>query len=140
MALPNAPVSVPTDAEKAMFEFVDVYDRAYESAAAEVSLSAAQACVLGRLDERRGMTALARDLGCDASNITRIVDRLQRLDYVVREPDPDDGRARLLTRTAKGDEVTARFEDAFVFARDAAERLSTEEQEQLAALLRKAIG
>lgn len=140
MALPNAPVSAPTDAEKAMFEFVDIYDRAYESAAAEVSLSAAQACVLGRLTERRGMTALARDLGCDASNITHIVDRLQRLDYVTREADPDDGRARLLARTEKGDEVTARFEDAFVFARHAAARLSPAEQDQLATLLRKAIG
>ena len=140
MALPSGPTSTSSEAETALFELVDVYDRAYDSAAAQLSLSAAQACVLGRLGERRGMGALAEELGCDASNITQIVARLEALGLVTREPNPDDRRARLVTRTRSGDEVNQRFEEAFTFARAAVGRLSAEEQDQLTALLRKALG
>ncbi|MGP4102752.1 MarR family winged helix-turn-helix transcriptional regulator, partial [Nonomuraea sp. KM90] len=105
MALPNGPVATSSEAEAALFDLVDVYDRAYEAAAAELSLSAAQACVLGRLDERRGMGALAEELGCDASNITQIVARLEALGLVTREPNPRDRRARLVARTPRGDEI-----------------------------------
>jgi DNA-binding MarR family transcriptional regulator len=79
MVLPNGPVATSSEAEAALFDLVDVYDRTYEAAAAELSLSPAQACVLGRLGERRGMGALAEELGCDASNITQIVARLEAL-------------------------------------------------------------
>lgn len=140
MALPNGPVATSSEAEAALFDLVDVYDRAYESAAAELSLSPAQACVLGRLVERRRMGALAEELGCDASNITQIVVRLEALGLVTREPNPQDRRARLVARTPRGDEVSRRFEEAFTFARAAVGRLSSDEQDQLAALLRKALG
>jgi hypothetical protein len=113
MALPNGPVATSSEAEAVLFDLVDVYDRAYEAAAAELSLSAAQACVLGRLDERRGMGG---------------------------EPDPRDRRARLVARTPRGDEINHRFATAFTFARTAVRRLSPEEQDQLTALLRKALG
>ncbi|MFI7127404.1 hypothetical protein ACIBQ1_17035 [Nonomuraea sp. NPDC050153] len=64
---------------------VDVYDRAYEAAAAELSLSAAQACVLGRLDERRGMGALA---ACSAtmSMLSAVTSATLRLPQVPRLP------------------------------------------------------
>ncbi|RKN50928.1 MarR family winged helix-turn-helix transcriptional regulator [Micromonospora endolithica] len=140
MALPSKPVATSSEAEAALFDLVDVYDRAYEAAAAELSLSPAQACLLGRLDERRGMGALAAELGCDASNITQIVVRLEVLGLVTREPHPQDRRARLVARTPRGDEISRRFAAAFTFARTAVGRLSPEEQDQLAALLRKALG
>jgi DNA-binding MarR family transcriptional regulator len=140
MALPNGPVTTSSEAEAALFDLVDLYDRAYEAAAAELSLSPAQACVLGRLDERRGMGALAEELSCDASNITQIVARLEALGLVTREPDPRDRRARLVARTPRGDEINQRFATAFAFARTAVGRLSPNEQDQLTALLRKALG
>ncbi|MBO4141524.1 MarR family transcriptional regulator [Micromonospora tulbaghiae] len=140
MALPSGPVTASSDAEAALFDLVDVYDRAYEAAAAELSLSPAQACVLGRLDERRGMGALAEELGCDASNITQIVARLEALGLVTREPNPRDRRARLVARTPRGDEIYHRFAAAFTFARSAVGRLTPQEQDQLTALLRKALG
>lgn len=140
MALPNRPGATSSEAEAVLFDLVDVYDRAYEVAAADVSLSSAQACVLGRLDEHRGMGALAEELGCDASNITQIVARLEALGLVSREPDPHDRRARLVSRTPRGDEIARRFETAFAFARTAVGRLSSEEQRQLTTLLRKALG
>lgn len=140
MALPNRPVTTSSEAEAALFDLVDVYDRAYEAAAAELSLSPAQACVLGRLDEPRGMGALAEELGCDASNITQIVVRLEALGLAVRRPNPQDRRARLVARTPRGDEINQRFATAFTFARTAVARLSPDEQDQLTALLRKALG
>jgi len=140
MALSNGPVATTSDTERALFELVDVYDRAYEDAAARLSLSAAQACVLGRLDAPRGMGSLARELGCDASNITQIVARLETAGLLTRAPNPDDGRSRLVTRTAQGEEVNRRFQEAFTFARAAVGRLTPDERDQLTALVRKALG
>lgn len=125
---------------RALYDFVDAYDRAYEAAATSQQLSVAQVCVLIRLDEKRGMSSLATELGCDASNITQIVARLESRGLVRREPSPTDGRARLIVRTADGDRTKARFDAAFEFARDVTARLSAQEREQLTSLLHKAIG
>lgn len=128
------------EVEDTFYDFVDSYDRAYEAAAASQQLSVAQVCVLVRLDQSRGMSSLATELGCDASNITQIVARLESRGLVIRQPDPADGRARLLARTPDGDAVSAGFDSAFLFAREAKSRLSTDERTQLTALLRKALG
>lgn len=139
MALPNGPVAASSEAEAALVELVDVYDRAYESAAAALSLTPAQACLLGRLDKEHGMGALAEELGCDASNITQIVARLEALGLVTREPNPEDRRARLVTRTPRGDATNRRFEETFAFARTAIRRLSPDEQDELTRLVRKVL-
>jgi DNA-binding MarR family transcriptional regulator len=139
MAVPSGPVAASTDAERAMFDFVDAYDRAYETAAEEHRLTVAQACVLGRLTTRRGMGELAEELGCDASNITQIVARLEARDLVERTPNPDDRRSRQIERTPEGDAVYADFEKSFEFARWAVAKLSARERDQLAGLLRKAL-
>lgn len=140
MAAPSGPVSASTEAEQAMFDFVDAYDRAYEIAAEQHGMSVAQACVLGRISRPRGMRELADELGCDASNITQIVTRLEARDLVERHANPDDRRSRQLTRTAAGDTLNATFEQTFEFARTATSNLSLDEQSQLAQLLRKALG
>ncbi len=140
MALPSRPAGTTSAAESLLFDLVDRYDRAYEQAADAVSLTAAQACVLGRLDDERGMGEMAEELGCDASNITQIVVRLEALGLVARHRDPSDRRARRVVRTADGDATNARFEEVFGFAREAVGRLSREERDQLSALLGKALG
>ena len=140
MQVPSGPVAASSDAERAMFDFVDAYDRAYEIAAEQHGMSVAQACVLGRVSRPRGMGELADELGCDASNITQIVTRLEARDLVERHAHPDDGRSRQLTRTSAGDTLNAAFEKSFEFARAAASQLNLEEQAQLAELLRKALG
>lgn len=122
-----------------MFDFVDAYDRAYEVAAAEHDMSVAQACVLGRVSTPRGMRELADELGCDASNITQIVTRLEARNLVERHANPADRRSRQLTRTPSGDALNAAFEKSFEFARSASSNLTADEQTQLAVLLRKAL-
>lgn len=140
MAVPSGPVAASTEAELAMFDFVDAYDRAYETAATKHGLSVAQACVLGRLTNPRGMRELADELGCDASNVTQIVARLESRNLVRRHTNPNDRRSRHLVRTPDGDILYAEFEGSFAFARAAISNLSAEEQDQLALLLRKALG
>jgi DNA-binding MarR family transcriptional regulator len=140
MAVPSGPVAASTDAERAMFHFVDAYDRAYETAATQHGLSVAQACVLGRLADPHGMRELADELGCDASNVTQIISRLEGRDLVQRRTNPSDRRSRQIVRTPAGDALYADFETSFAFARSAVANLSPEEQDTLAALLRKALG
>lgn len=139
MAVPSVPVSASTEVERAMFEFVDAYTLAWEGAAREHGMSAAHACVLGRVETPRGMGELAEELRCDASNITQIVTRLEARALVHREPNPDDGRSRQIVRTPDGDALYNAFEQSFDFSRVTAANLSSAEQTQLAALLSKAL-
>lgn len=139
MAVPSGPVTPSSDAERAMFDFVDAYDRAYEIAAAQHDMTVAQACVLGRISRPRGMRDLADELRCDASNITQIVARLEARDLIERHAGSEDRRSRQLTRTPAGDALNAAFEQSFEFARNASSNLSADEREQLALLLRKAL-
>jgi len=140
MAVPSGPVTSSTEAERAMFDFVDAYDRAYETAAGEHGLSVAQACVLGRLAQQRGMRELADELGCDASNITQIIARLESRGLVERHTSENDRRSRQIVRTSDGTAVYAEFEESFAFARSGIANLTAPEQDQLATLLRKAMG
>jgi DNA-binding MarR family transcriptional regulator len=140
MAVPSGPVTSSTEAERAMFDFVDAYDRAYETAAARHGLSVAQACVLGRLAHQRGMRELADELGCDASNITQIIARLESRGLVDRRTAENDRRSRQIVRTPDGTALYAEFEESFAFARSGIANLSAQEQDQLATLLRKAMG
>lgn len=86
------------------------------------------------------MRELAVELGCDASNITQIVTRLEARGVVERRPHPEDRRSRQLRRTPAGDTLNDHFEADFAFARAATARLDLDEQASLAALLRKALG
>lgn len=139
MAVPAGPVGTFTELERLMFDFVDAYNMAYENAARANGMSMAHACVLGRVATPRGMGELAEELGCDASNITQIVTRLEARSLVQRQPNPDDRRFRSIQRTPAGDAVNAAFEDSFEFPHRAAANLTGDEQRHLAELLHKAL-
>lgn len=139
MAVTYSVATETSEAEGLLLDLVNAYEQAFERAAAGVALSGAQACVLGRLSEHRPMGGLAEELGCDASNISQIVGRLEGLGLAHRETATEDRRVRVVARTPKGEKVSQRFERSFSFARDALARLSDEEQELLTSLLRKAL-
>ncbi|MEU4066347.1 MarR family transcriptional regulator [Streptomyces wedmorensis] len=76
-------------------------------AAAGENLTASQGKALTVL--RRGpaaMRALAETMTCDASNMTGIIDRLEKRALVRREPDPSDRRVKNVILTAEGERVT----------------------------------
>ncbi|MEX2503458.1 MAG: MarR family transcriptional regulator, partial [Egicoccus sp.] len=78
-------------------------------AAAGVTLDRAAYHVLLRICDQGGMrlSALAEAMGLDVSTVSRHVTRLEQDGYVTRSPDPDDGRASLLTTTEAGRAVGA---------------------------------
>ena len=55
------------------------------------------------------VTSLAALLGVDVPTVTRKVQQLERLGYVAREPDPDDGRASLIRLTRSGQSTVDRI-------------------------------
>src|SRR5689334_8751516 len=71
---------------------------------AEHGLSTRQFWALQHLDSKQGcsMVDLSRLLFTDKSNVTGIVDRLERLHLVTRTPDTHDRRVILITLTAEG--------------------------------------
>ena len=80
---------------------LDDYDRHFF---AEHGLSTRQFWALQHLDRKQGcsMVDLSRLLFTDKSNVTGIVDRLERLHLVSRTPDTHDRRVILITLTPEG--------------------------------------
>jgi DNA-binding MarR family transcriptional regulator len=79
--------------------------------AAALGLSGAQVKVLLSLvpGEAVPMRNLAERLDYDASNLTTLVDRLQRRGAVERRPDPVDRRVKALALTPAGEQLRKTF-------------------------------
>lgn len=67
-------------------------------------ISARQASILDHLDEvdLMSMTELAGHMGVTVATMSLSIDRLERKQYVKRQPDPKDGRRVLLRLTDAG--------------------------------------
>lgn len=125
------------DAEivRLVFELTERLQHRYESVAVEHGLTRQQASLLGLLDEPRPMSTLAHLLQRDASNITGLVDRLERQDLVRRERDGRDRRVTLISATPAGSELHRRFEAALYGTGLPFDALSAEERTTLLSLL-----
>jgi DNA-binding MarR family transcriptional regulator len=97
-----------------LYQLVDTLRGEHEEAAAAAGLTAAQAMILTWLSEPTSMRRFADRMGCDASNITGIVDRLEAKELVVRTADPSDRRVKLIERTRAGDGAVKRFQKELV--------------------------
>ncbi|MEV5592311.1 MarR family transcriptional regulator [Streptomyces sp. NPDC052496] len=117
------------------------YHEEYEHAAAEHSLTGAQARVLGLLArEPMPMRRIARSLKCEPSNVTGIVDRLESRGLVERRPDPADRRVKLAAPTEAGRSTAAQLRDSLDFAREPLGGLSVAERTLLKELLQRMLG
>ncbi|MBL7255545.1 MarR family winged helix-turn-helix transcriptional regulator [Paractinoplanes lichenicola] len=74
----------------------------FNAIAAELDLTPVQAVALVNLRDPAPMRDLAGVLHCDASNVTGIVDGLERRGLVTREPAPTDRRVKHLILTDEG--------------------------------------
>jgi DNA-binding MarR family transcriptional regulator len=59
----------------------------------------------------RNQAAIAEDLGIDRTVLTYLIDDLEKLDLVARQPDPADRRSRLVVATAEGRATWQRLQD-----------------------------
>jgi len=95
--------------------------------------------VQGLLAGDTTVTALAVRLGVSAQAVSKSVTELERAGYVRRGHDPDDGRARPLELTTRGDTlVQASRRARQSVARDLSRWLGTRDQEELVRLLQHA--
>lgn len=102
--------------------------RDFASAAAQQGLTSMQAKLLGLLVRPLPMRELAVLLGCDASNVTGIVDRLEAQGLARREPDPRDRRVKRVVATDEGRETVRRVRSDMHVMRRALDALDESER------------
>jgi DNA-binding MarR family transcriptional regulator len=133
----TAPAVPEVDLERLLEEYVLAYDSEFERAAGTVGLSGAQACALGWTEVEMSMSALARVLACEASNVSQIVARLEAQGLVERTVDDADRRVKLVRITPAGRRTYRRVRARFGWARDGVARLDENERRELHRLLEK---
>lgn len=119
-----------------LFRAVHQAQADFEAMAGEFGLTALQARTLLWLEQPRAMRSLAEHLSCDASNVTGLADRLQRLGMVERVPG-EDRRVKLLRLTDQGLATRAGLAQRVAAGSTVVARLSKAEQARLADLLDK---
>lgn len=124
-----------------MFELLLVARPRVPAAAAECGLTATQCHALRLLEPGSAvsMRNLADRLGCDASNVTGIVDRLEDRGLVERRPDAADRRVKLLLLTDAGAELRALLARRLADPPAPLQRLTADEQRALRDLMRRAL-
>ncbi|MFI1096597.1 MarR family winged helix-turn-helix transcriptional regulator [Streptomyces sp. NPDC020917] len=111
--------------------------RDFQAAAAHEGLTSMQAKLLGQLVRPLPMRELAALLGCDASNVTGIVDRLEAQGLARREPDPHDRRVKRVIATPEGQETVRRVRAEMHAMHRALDTLDPAERSALFALVEK---
>lgn len=102
------------EAWELLFELLHGVGKHFPALVAEYELSPVQAQVLRMLGEGpQPMSGVAGWLGCDASNVTGLVDRLEARGLVERQNAPHDRRVKLLALTAEGRELGAKVKARF---------------------------
>jgi len=100
-----------------LLETAEAVEARLEAAVSPLGLSLAKLGVLHPLAEARGplpLSALAERQHCVRSNITQLVDRLEKDGLVRRRPDPGDRRGVLAALTPAGEQAYAKGMRALV--------------------------
>jgi DNA-binding MarR family transcriptional regulator len=108
----------------------------------EFELSPVQCHVLHLIepDEPVPMGRLADTLGCDASNVTGLVDRLEARGLVRRRPSSHDRRVKAIELTPDGSKVRAQLLRRVTGSSCALSRLSASERRALVRILEALVG
>lgn len=112
-----------------------------DSVAGAFDLTVQQLVALKNLSDERPMTMseLAGTLGCDASNVTSIVDKLESRGLVERRSAANDRRVKALIVTAAGIDLRHRIHDRMHVPPPAIENLSAADVEALRHILQRAL-
>lgn len=127
---------------RAAYGFHAALERHLHDTLIELDLTLALSDVLWQLDPALGPLSrrdLAERLGCDPSNVTFLIDRLEHRRLVSRAPASSDRRVKLLTLTPAGvrvrDRLIATLAESPMFG-----GLTNTQQRHLAALLEHCVG
>ena len=120
-----------------------VLDQRWRWAEVAEELGISQAGVRGLLainpDDPRPMSDLAREMNCDRSYITGIVDDLERAGYAERRTAADDRRVKTIALTARGRRALDRVRDSLLGPPPGLAALTAAQQRTMARLLNKAL-
>lgn len=107
--------ALAADAWRAIFDLIVSTAPGRDEFIRRLGLSPAESRALASLDPAGGrpMWALAREWGCDPSNATWLVDRLERQGLAARETGESDRRVKMVVLTPKGSRVRVRLRRAF---------------------------
>lgn len=108
----------------------------FDSIAESLGLTPLQGRALLMLERPRPMRALATGLHCDASNVTGLADRLERLGAIERVTG-HDRRVKLLSLTAEGERLRDDLAARVAVGSTVTAKLTRSERQQLATLLDK---
>jgi DNA-binding MarR family transcriptional regulator len=130
------PTAVETgETAQLILELVHRMHQSFARIAFELGLTPPLLAALKSLDAPAPMGRLAAELGCDASNVTWMTDRLEERGLVERTPDPLDRRVRRLVLTDEGRRLRAEFERRLRRAVPGLDRLTGAERRTLGRLL-----
>lgn len=134
------PANVP--AHEAWALIVQIVKAARTRHLAEFELTPAQAQLLLNIDPARPapMNELAGTLGCDASNVTGLVDRLEARALIERQPDAHDRRVKMVAITSAGSRVQKKLHERWFEPPEPIAGMSERDQAALLAILRRATG
>jgi MarR family transcriptional regulator, organic hydroperoxide resistance regulator len=123
------------------FEMQARLEAHFTELAAKYQLTAIQAKVLLLLQPEGAITmrAIAGQLEYDASNLTGVVDRLEEMGVVRRQPHPSDRRAKGVVLTAEGQRMRRAFWDRLISNTGPMGRLNDRELVSLRRLLGTAL-
>lgn len=119
-----------------LFEVVEVARQDFAVVAAELSLTPLQARTLLTLETPLPMRELATRMSCDASNVTGLADRLERIGAIERVAG-EDRRVKLLQLTDEGERLRARLGERVAKGSTVTAKLTRAERDQLTDLLDK---
>jgi DNA-binding MarR family transcriptional regulator len=123
-----------------MFHAVMARKEHMAAVASKFELTLAQAHLLRLLQfgPARTMTSIADALGCDASNVTGIVDRLESRRLIERGNAEHDRRIKTISLTARGNAIVSQLTSAFLEPPDELHRLNEPQLRKLHELLLRA--
>lgn len=127
------------DLSNAFLAVMDHMRELLEGVAAAHGLNAPTALTLRMLDEPLAQRDIADASDCDPSYVTAMVDRLEELGAVERQPDPDDRRVKRVVLTDDGRELREQVGIDLLAGVVFGHRLDAAERSQLLDLLTRAL-
>ncbi len=138
LGVPDSPAKRAWDL---MSEIWTTFKPWIEEVASSFSLTPQQLLAVKILGENgaMAMSELAVRLGCDASNVTSIVDKLEGRGMAERRSSEADRRVKTIVLSATGTEIYLAAKARFQKPPAAIDGLSTEDQEALCAIFRRSL-